>query len=155
MFRSFFPRPGPFFISVIVWAFITSLIWYTLGDSLGTALGFNLPAEDAPAVIGIGYFVTPQFLWFYCYYIFVVGVFSVFWFRIDPHPWRWWSIVGSSVILFSTYFSVQVAVAINEWRRPFFDSVQDALSQTGDVSSGDLYGLIVDFSLIAFVGLHL
>lgn len=153
MFRSFFPRPGLFFISVLVWTIISSLTWYLAGDTLGTALGFDLPPEDAPAVIGVGFFVTPQFLWFYCYYIIVAALFTLFWFRIDPHPWRWWSIVGSAVILFSTYFSVQVSVAINEWRRPFFDAVQHALSGEKEVTSADLFSLIVDFSTIAFVAI--
>jgi peptide/bleomycin uptake transporter len=80
-------------------------------------------------------------------------LFTLFWFFFAPHPWQLWSIVGSSVILFSTYFSVQVTVAINEWRRPFFDSVQDALSGSGNVSSEVLVSLLLDFANIAFVAI--
>jgi peptide/bleomycin uptake transporter len=120
---------------------------------MGSALGFSMPLPDADPVIGIGYFVTPQFLWFYCYYIVIAGLFTLFWFFFAPHPWQLWSIVGSSVILFSTYFSVQVTVAINEWRRPFFDSVQEALSGNGSVSSEVLVSLIFDFANIAFVAI--
>jgi peptide/bleomycin uptake transporter len=33
------------------------------------------------------------------------------------------------VILFSTYFGVQISVALNNWRRPFFDQVQAAFGE--------------------------
>jgi peptide/bleomycin uptake transporter len=73
------------------------------------------------------------------------------------------------LILFSTYFSVQVSVAINNWRRPFFDLVQNALG--GSASKGtdeievtkseeaisavstDLYDLILIFAEIAFLAI--
>jgi peptide/bleomycin uptake transporter len=153
MFRSFFPRPGIFFLSVIVWVIFSVVTWYLAGDALGSGLGFAMPDADAAAVIGVGYFVTPQFLWFYCYFSIVVALFAGFWFYIDAHPWRWWSIIGSALILFSTYFSVQVSVAINEWRRPFFDAVQNALSGSSQVTSDELFGLILDFASIAFVAI--
>jgi peptide/bleomycin uptake transporter len=68
-----------------------------------------------------------------------------------PHPWQIWSIIGSQLILFSTYFSVQVSVAINNWRRPFFDAVQNALSGESTTTAGDLYSLILIFAQIAFL----
>lgn len=153
MFRSFFPLPRLFFLSALIWASIVVTFWYLSGDDMGRWLGFDLPEGEVDPVIGIGYFVTPQFLWFYCYYALVSGLFALFWFHYAPHPWQWWSVVGSQVILFSTYFSVQVSVAINEWRRPFFDSVQNALSDKGEVTPGLLYQLIVDFASIAFVAI--
>ncbi|MFD2113384.1 peptide antibiotic transporter SbmA [Thiorhodococcus fuscus] len=153
MFRSFFPRPGLFFWSALGWATLCILVWYLFGEALGAALGFPPSAEDAPPVIGIGYFVTPQFVWFYIYYALATALFALFWFRYDPHPWRWWSVVGSSAILFSTYFSVQVSVAINEWRRPFFDAVQNALSGASEVTSAELFSLLIDFAEIAFVAI--
>ncbi|MFN5827682.1 MAG: peptide antibiotic transporter SbmA [Rhodobacterales bacterium] len=70
---------------------------------------------------------------------------------LSPHPYQWWSIVGTAFILFSTYFNVQVLVAINNWRRPFFDNVQAALSGEGTVTAAQLYGLILIFAQIAFV----
>jgi peptide/bleomycin uptake transporter len=50
-----FPRPGLFFTSAIPWTTLTVAVWYLTGDSLGVALGFQLPASDAPPVISIGY----------------------------------------------------------------------------------------------------
>ena len=65
-----------------------------------------------------------------------------------------WSILGSSLILFSTYFGVQVSVAINNWRRPFFDAIQNALTGTGEeVTSGDLFSYIYLFAEIAFLAI--
>lgn len=153
MFRSFFPRPTLFFLSVLAWSTITVLFWYVAGDSLAELLGFTLPPEDAPSVIGLGYFATPDFIWFYFYFFAAVALFSAFWFYLEPHTWAWWSIIGSALILFSTYFSVQVAVAINEWRLPFFDAVQGALGGDDSVSAGQLYSLIMDFAAIAFVAI--
>lgn len=153
MFRSFFPRPRLFFATALGWAAISILIWYLVGDTLGAALGFALPAKDAAPVIGVGYFLTPDFVWFDLYYALATALFAGAWFLIERHPWRWWSILGASVIIFSTYFSVQVSVAINEWRRPFFDAVQDALSGRSSVTADQLSSLLVDFAEIAFVAI--
>ena len=125
MFKSFFPNPRIFFLSVVGYAAICSFIWYGFNEQIGAALGFDLsPAEP---VIGLGHFLTDSFLLFYIYYFTCTALFAAAWHRIANHPWQWWSIGGSALILFSTYFSVQVSVAINNWRRPFFDLVQDAL----------------------------
>jgi peptide/bleomycin uptake transporter len=142
-----------FFICVLAWSALAVVIWYAFGEALGARFGFPPPASDAESVIGIDYFYTPQFIWFYIYYAVATALFAGVWFRVFPHPWQWWSVVGSSAILFSTYFSVQVSVAINEWRRPFFDAVQEALSGKSGVTAGNLYGLLVDFAAIAFVAI--
>lgn len=152
MFKSFFPQPKPFFISAVIWSLFSALIWYTYGDAIGTALGFEF-GEDDDQVVGIRYFWTQSFLWFYLYYVIVVGLFAGFWYRYSPHPWFIWSVLGSALILFSTYFSVQVSVALNNWRRPFFDTVQAALEGEGNVTSGDLYSLILIFGYIAFMAM--
>lgn len=167
MFKSFFPNPRLFFSSIVVYAAICSSIWYGFNEQIGAFLGFNL--EPAEPVIGLEFFVTDSFLLFYIYYFFCAGLFAVFWFRVANHRWQWWSIVGSTFILFSTYFSVQVSVAINNWRRPFFDLVQDALrkpdkqsSATTDTGataetissiSSELFDLITIFAEIAFLAI--
>jgi peptide/bleomycin uptake transporter len=153
LFRSFFPRPRLFFATAFGWATASILIWYLAGDSLGRALGFALPEPGAAPPIGVGYFLTPDFVWFYLYYALATALFAGFWFKAEPHPWRWWSILGTSLIVFSTYFSVQVSVAINDWRRPFFDAVQNALSGQSGVPSDTLYSLLIDFGEIAFVAI--
>lgn len=149
MFKSFFPEPKLFFTSAVVWAFLCAWVWYGYGTELGTALGFQFAPPDAPPVVGIHYFWTQGFLWFYLYYAVIVALFAAFWYWRAPHPWFRWSVGVSSFILFSTYFSVQVSVALNNWRRPFFDEVQAALDGQGDVTAPDLYALILIFFYIA------
>jgi len=153
LFQSFFPRPQLFFLSFLIWAAVAVSVWYGFGEQIGAILGFPSTPEDAAPVIGIGYFVTPQFLWFYVYYALVTAIFTLFWFRFSPHAWQRWAVLGGSLILFSSYFSVQVSVAINEWRRPFFDAVQGALTGSSGVTAADLYGLMMDFAAIAFVSI--
>lgn len=151
MFESFFPKPKLFFGSLVIYAAVVVGIWYAVGDSIAAALGFVLPEAGAPPVIGLGFFITQKFLWFYLYYVIATLVFWAGWQRIAPHKWHAWSILGSSVILFSTYYGVQVSVAINHWRRPFGDMLQNALTGENNVTSADFMGLMVTFAQIAFM----
>ncbi len=153
MFQSFFPNPRLFFTSVVVWAAIATGIWYAGGNGWGALVGLGASPADAATVIGLGHFVTPEFLWFYVYYGAAVAIFAAFWYRMDPHPWQRWSILGSALILFVTYFGVQISVAINNWRRPFFDSVQQALGADSTITQADLFGLLLHFAQIAFVAI--
>lgn len=148
MFKSFFPSPRLFFISAAVYAALAIGVWYVIGDGLARWLGATPADAD---VIGLGHFLTPQFLSVLIYYFVCCALFAGAWFVLAPHPWQWWSIVGSMVLIFTSYFSVQVSVAINNWRRPFFDAVQNALSANSTTTAGELYGLIVSFSAIAFL----
>ena len=151
MFESFFPRPKLFFLSAIAWSVIVISIWYGVGDTLGRALGFALDSDPQNPIIGVSYFISSEFLWFYLYYVVICILFAAFWFRYLPHRWQIWSIAGSQLILFSTYFSVQVSVAINNWRRPFGDALQNALSDNSTTTAADLYGLTLIFTQIAFI----
>jgi len=149
MFKSFFPNPRWFFLSVIIWSVVTCIIWYSFNIQIGSLLGLDL--KEPEPVIGLGHFVTDSFLLFYLYYTVVVGLFTVFWFKLSPHKWQWWSIVVSSLILFSTYFSVQASVAINQWRRPFGDMLQAALNNESSATAEQFYELILIFGQIAFL----
>jgi peptide/bleomycin uptake transporter len=149
VFLSFFPKPKFFLVSIILTMVLATTIWFTVGDSLATALGFTLPDPEAAPILGLGFFVTPDFLWFYLFSGVLILAFAVGWFMLSPHPYQYWSILGSALILFSTYFSVQVSVAINNWRGPFFDAVQEALSGSGTVTAAQLYSLIFVFAKIA------
>ncbi|MFT5811639.1 MAG: peptide/bleomycin uptake transporter, partial [Rubritalea sp.] len=164
MFKSFFPNPKLFFLSVVIYAAICSAIWYGFNVQIGEFFGFDL--SDSNPVIGLGHFVTDSFLLFYGYYFVCTALFSAFWFRVANHQWQWWSIVGSAFVLFSTYFSVQVSVAINNWRRPFFDLVQTALKTPDSEEtiraeeqitsfSSELLDLIIIFAEIAFLAIFL
>lgn len=153
MFHSFFPRPRLFFLSGAIYAAVMTVLWYLAGGALRgwIGLGETTPANDP--VIGLGHFTTDEFLFFYLYIIVTVGGFAYAWSLLAPHKWQVWSVLGTAAILFSTYFSVEVSVAINNWRRPFFDAVQNALDPNSavEVAAGDLYGLIWIFAQIALV----
>ena len=153
MFKSFFPQPKLFFISVLVWSTVATALWYLGANGWGALFGLGASPPDSPPVIGLGYFVTPEFLWFYIYYTIAVLLFAAFWHRFDPHPWAVWSILGSGLILFVTYFGVQISVAINNWRRPFFDAVQSALGENSTVTQAELFEYIGLFAEIAFMAI--
>jgi len=164
MFKSFFPNPRLFFLSVLIFASLASATWYGFSEQMAILVGLDI--SDTTPVIGLGHFVTDSFLLFYGFYFFCTAVFALFWFKVSPHKWQWWSIIGSSAILFSTYYSVQVSVAINNWRRPFFDLVQSLLKSTDtnaesaavsaekyNLATGQLFDLILLFAEIAFLAI--
>ena len=66
----------------------------------------------------------------------------MFWRSYAPHKWFNWSVVGSALIVFVTYFQVQISVAINDWYGPYFDLIQKALDPTtkGTITEAQLYG---------------
>src|ERR1700759_632208 len=147
MFVSFFPGPRLFFWSVLIWAALSMALWY------GYAGG--LVDSSAAAVIGVSRFWSTPFLWFYLYYVVSVVIFAGFWMVFSPHPWAGWSILGSALILFTSYFQVQVSVALNDWRGPFYDLIQKALTPAsrGTVSAGEIYSGILTFASIATVAI--
>ena len=126
MFVSFFRKPKVFLISAILFTIMAVLGWYIELRPYLYIAGLTQPG--AAPVQGPAYFVTPQALFADTYFLLCCAAFAACWFLLAPHPYQWWSIVGTAAILFSTYFSVQVSVAINNWRGPFFDDVQNALS---------------------------
>jgi peptide/bleomycin uptake transporter len=121
------------------------------GENLGRIFGMPPAATDAAPIIGASIFWSAPFLWFYIYFAVVTFAFYAFWAVFSPHPWQRWSILGSALILFTTYFSVQASVAVNAWYGPFYDMVQKALSTPGSVTASDFYWGTVDFLGIAFI----
>ena len=104
---------------------------------------------DAPPIVGVSVFWSKPFLWFYIYFGVAAALFYLFWARYSPHGWQGWSIAGSMLIIFITYFSVQVSIALNNWRGPFYDMIQEALTKPGSVTTGRLYVGVATFFLIA------
>lgn len=151
MFVSFFPNPKPFFVSAVVWSLLAIGLWYAGGWAAGEWIGLPPAAPDAPPIVGPAVFVSAPFLWFYIYYAIAVGLFSAYWLATSKHPWAPWSILGSALIIFVTYFQVQVAVAINAWYGPFYDLVQAAVSKSRPVTLADFYGEAFAFIGIAMV----
>ena len=144
MFVSFFPRPRLFFWSVLLWTALAMAVWY------GFVNRFFVTPEQP---LGLAIFITPSALLFDCYFAVCVAIFAAFWIWFAPHPWAVWSIFGSALILFSSYFDVQVSVALNVWRGPFYNLIQAALSKPGSVTAAQLYAGILTFFSIATVAI--
>ena len=125
-------------------------LWHVGGaSSWGSFIG--LPQEEgANQLATLAFFWSNDILWYYIYYALCVAAFALFWFLYSPHKWQWWSIIGSAVIIFTVGYSVQVSVALNNWRGPFFDRINQAINEK-DVSAADLYWGIWDFASIAAV----
>jgi peptide/bleomycin uptake transporter len=151
MFVSFFPKPRLFFWSAAIWTIIAIAGWYSFGEQLGAAIGLPPAPPDAPPIIGTSVFWSPPFLWFYIYYAVVVAIFAAFWTIYSPHPWARWSILGSALIIFATYYQVQVSVAINAWYGPFYDMIQAAVSKSRPLTLEEFYTGCASFMGIASV----
>jgi len=150
MFESFFPKPKLFFSSLIIWISVLIAVWYLIGSKTGLLLGVNLIENGSGPVIGLGHFITPEFLWFDLYYIIGTSLFFGFWRYYNPHQWQNWSVLGSALLIFLSYASVQVSVVINAWYGPFYDDIQKGLAGTNEVSAMTLYSHLIVFCTIAF-----
>ena len=151
MFISFFPTPKLFFWSTALWTIAAILFWYYAGDSMGTALGLLPAPVDPTNGASVLVFISRPFIWFYIYFSVAVGLFAGFWEFYAPHKWARWSILGSALIIFTTYFQVQVNVAINAWYGPFYDMIQAALATPGKVSLAEFFAQLATFAIIASI----
>ena len=125
-------------------------LWHGLGASQWGSLVGLPPEEGAGQVATLRFFWTNDMLWYYMYYVVSVAIFTAFWFWYSPHKWHWWSVLGSALIIFTVGYSVQVSVALNNWRGPFFDLINKAINEK-DVPAWELYYGLLDFAVIAFV----
>ncbi len=150
MFKTFFPNPRLFFISVIVWLALNMLLWYTGGHGWGEYIGFPKGYADAELPIGVSRFLSAAFIWFYAWFLVSTALFAGLWRFISDNKWQVWSIWGSAFILFNIWFGVQVSVAINAWYGPFWDMIQKMLSDGGG-NINDLYKGTLTFLYIAMV----
>jgi len=150
MFKSFFPKPGPFFLSALIWALIAVVLWQAGGGAwLERLVGAS---GDVP--ISAARFWSRSYLLFYAYYALCVGLFALFWFMYAPHRWQLWSILGTALIIFVTWFQVEVGVAVNAWYAPFYDLIQKALGSPHKVTIDQFYhgvGVFLGIALIAVI----
>lgn len=73
-------------------------------------------------------------------------MFSSFFFN---RRWFAWSIAGTFLILYATWYKVELDVKINEWFGGFYDLIQKALAQPGSVSTGEYFAYLLTFAQIA------
>ncbi len=163
MFASFFPRPKIFFLSAVGWTALCMAIWYLFARDLapilglGGLVGYGFPAPlpaDADAAQQAAFASARNIavsIWLYEYMIIVGAIFSAIWRMLQPHRWFWWSVVAASVIVFVTWFQVQLDVMINDWFGTFYDLVQKALAKPQSVTQAAFYGQLATFAGIALV----
>ena len=67
--------------------------------------------------------------------------------------WFLWSLLGSALILVSTWYQVQLDVKINEWFGVFYDMIQKALAEPNAVSIEEYFASL--FSFITLAGMYI
>lgn len=163
MFASFFPRPKIFFLSAVLWAAVCMALWYLGGRDLGRAFnladlfGMGFPpalpegASEEEAALFQAASGRALDLWLYQFMFLAGAAFCAAWYHLAPHRWFRWSVVVSCVIIFTTWFQVQLDVMINQWFGRFYDTVQLALATPGAVSQATFFGHLATFAGIALV----
>ncbi len=63
--------------------------------------------------------------------------------------WILWSIPGGALILFSTWYKVELDVKINEWFGEFYNLIQKALSKPDTITMDEYMGQLSTFGYIA------
>jgi peptide/bleomycin uptake transporter len=150
MFAAFFPRPRLFFLAAVVWIILSIALWYGGANELVNRIGL-VPGSPIATSATLSAFWSPQFLWFDLYFALSTVIFAAGWYIGAPHPWSSWSILGTALIVFATYFQVEVSVAINRWYGPFYDLIQTALAKSAPITIGQFYSQLASFAEIAFV----
>lgn len=167
MFQSFFPKPKLFFLSFVIWALICVISWYLelqdLGSllSLGSLFGVHFPealAEGADAAAQAAFQSTQETaltVWLYQYIVVCYGLFIGIWMIYGGHKWAKWSVMGSGLIIFATWFSVQLNVMLNGWFGDFYNLIQKALTTPNSITMEDYFSQVYAFSGIAAVSITL
>jgi peptide/bleomycin uptake transporter len=165
VFTSFFPKPKIYFPSAILWTAICMAAWFSFARDLGPSLslggliGFGYPAlavegsDEAQTALIEAARGTALDVWLYQYMILCGAAFAALWGWLVPHRWYRWSVVAASVIIFTTWFQVQLDVMINNWFGAFYDMVQQALGTPGLVTTEQFYGQLATFAGIALVAI--
>ena len=65
--------------------------------------------------------------------------------------WLPWSLLGTALILFATWYRVQLDVQINEWFGTFYDLLQKALGKPGAITLDEYWGQLATFLRIAMI----
>lgn len=65
--------------------------------------------------------------------------------------WLAWSVLGTALILYSTWYRVQLDVRINEWFGTFYDLLQKALDKPGSITAAQYWQQVSTFLSIAMI----
>jgi len=65
--------------------------------------------------------------------------------------WLAWSVLGTALILYATWYRVQLDVRINEWFGTFYDLLQKALDKPGSITADQYWQQVATFLSIAMI----
>jgi peptide/bleomycin uptake transporter len=165
VFQSFFPNPKLFFLSFVLWALACVLGWYFIVQdfgaslSLGSLFGIYFPealAEGADAAAQAAFQSaqkTALNIWLYQYMILCYLIFVSAWIAYGGQKWAKWSVLGSALIVFITWFQVQVSVMLNEWYGTFYDLIQKALAEPNSIPLSSYYAQLSTVAVIIMVAI--
>jgi peptide/bleomycin uptake transporter len=155
MFSSFFPNPKIFFPAALLWTALCMALWYGFARDLGPQLsiggliGLPYPADNANgADVAVQ---VARDLWLYEYMIVIGAVFVGVIRLVLPHPWSWWSVGVSAIIIFLLWFQVQLDVMINNWFGAFYNLIQQALAKPNAITQRQFYSQLSTFGGIAMI----
>ena len=63
--------------------------------------------------------------------------------------WLPWALPGAALILFSTWYKVELDVRINEWFGDFYNLIQNPLGQPNAITMDEDLGQLATFGYIA------
>lgn len=165
MFSSFFPKPKLFFLSFVLWALVCVIGWYTLIEDLGPQLSLgHLFGIDYPAILAEGATkaATEAFnaatesatnVWLYQFMALCYALYIGVWMKVGGQRWAKWSVLGSGLIVFITWFQVEVSVMLNEWYGDFYNLIQKALSAPDSITLSEFYSELSTVMVILMVAI--
>ncbi|MDP5254245.1 MULTISPECIES: peptide antibiotic transporter SbmA [unclassified Vibrio] len=165
MFDSFFPKPKWFFLSFSLWSILCVVSWYCgindLGQQLSLAHWVNidfpaplLPDASEPMKAEFESLSTQAInAWQYQYMLFCYAAFCLFWIKVGGQKWAKWSVLGSALIVFITWFLVEVNVMLNEWYGDFYNLIQTALSKPDSITIEQFYHELSSVAVILMVAI--
>ena len=123
-----------FFSSLVLWFLINLGLWHSGGSGWGVYLGMTEGYHDLKMPIESAASGRQNFSGSISGFV-STAIFATFWYFKAKHPWQRWSVWGSAFILFNIWFGVQVNVVLNEWYSPFYDQIQNMLTQGAEMSA--------------------
>jgi len=122
--------------------------------SLGHLLGVDFPsaltegADDAARLAFGDAQKEAVDIWLYQYMLACYAIFIAVWMVYGDKKWRKWSVLGSALIVFITWFQVQVSVMLNEWYGTFYDLIQKALAEPNSITLSHFYSELAGVAVI-------
>lgn len=163
MFDSFFPKPKLFFFCFVLWSLISVIGWYSavkeMGPhfSLASLVGIDYPAalsNQASQAMKTHFqeaMLNANNAWLYQYMLVCYSFFVWVWLKFGEQKWAKWSVLGSALIVFITWFQVEVSVMLNEWYGDFYNLIQKALTAPNSITLKEFYTELSSVMIILMV----